>query len=150
MIAMLMAAALATEDCVVVGDSLAVGVGEAVNRQVTGTSCRIAARRGEPASRIRRTMGPVDADVAIVSAGANDAASPTLTYDLQAIRSSIRARQVIWLLPKDRRAAAAARAVCLQAGDVAVDLLGYASDDGIHPRDYRLVSRQAFRTMTCG
>lgn len=147
---MLMAAALATEDCVAIGDSLAVGVATAINRQVVGTSCRIAARRGEPASRIRRTMRPVLADVAIVSAGANDAASPTLTQDRQGIRSMIRARQVIWILPKDRRAAAAARLACLQAGDVGVDLLRYASDDGIHPRDYLAVARQAFLSTTCG
>jgi len=147
---MLMAVSLMVEDCVVVGDSLAAGVGTAINRQVTGTSCRIAARREEPASRIRRTMEPVVADVAIVSAGANDAASPTLAQDIRIIRSMIRARQVIWLLPRNRRAAAAARAVCLRTGDVAVDLIGYVSDDGIHPRDYRPVSRQAFRTTTCG
>jgi len=95
-------------------------------------------------------MRPVLANVAIVSAGANDAASPTLTQNLQGIRSMIRARQVIWILPKDRRAAAAARLVCLQAGDIGVDLFRYASDDGIHPRNYRSVSRQAFRATTCG
>jgi hypothetical protein len=95
-------------------------------------------------------MEPVVADVAIVSAGANDAASATLTRDLRIIRAAIRARQVIWLMPRDRRAAAAARTVCLQMGDVGVDLLRYASDDGIHPRDYRSVSRQAFRATTCG
>lgn len=149
MMPMLLAALLATEDCVAVGDSLALGVGQAINRQVVGTSCRIAARRGEPASRIRRTLAPFTADVAIVSAGANDAASATLVGDLTDIRSRIRARQVIWLMPRDRRAAAAARAVCGRMGDVGVDLLLYASEDGVHPRDYAAVSRQAFRTTTC-
>jgi hypothetical protein len=143
------AATLATKDCVVVGDSLALGIGTAINAHVQGTSCRISARRGAPASGIRRTTGPVSADVAIVSAGANDAASTTLRSDLQAIRRGIRARKVIWMIPTDPRAAAAVRQACRIWGDVGVDLSRHPTRDGVHPKDYWAVARHAFRIAEC-
>jgi len=151
MTAFLMAAALAfgTEDCVAVGDSLAVGMAMAINARVRGTSCRIAARKGAPASRIARTMSIVRADVILLSAGANDAASPSLMQDLAVIRARAMARQIIWVMPRHPRAAAAVRATCRYHGDVSVDLARFRTGDGIHPSDYDQVARAAFHATTC-
>ncbi len=139
----------AAPDCVAIGDSLALGVATAINARVRGTGCRIDARRGAPASVVRRSLPPVSADVAIVSAGANDAASPTLLADLRIIRSRISARQVIWIIPSDVRAAAAARAVCRENADTGVALSRFRRSDGVHPSDYDAVARHAFQITTC-
>lgn len=151
MSAFLLAAALAfgTEDCVAVGDSLALGMATAINARVRGTSCRIAARRGAPASRIARDMQVVRADVIVLSAGANDAASPSLLQDLTAIRRRAIARQIIWVMPRHPRAAAAVRATCLYHGDVSVNLARFRTGDGIHPSDYDQVARAAFQATSC-
>lgn len=149
MILAMMGFVLATPDCVAIGDSLALGVASAINARVRGTSCRIDARKGVPASLVRRSLSPVSADVAIVSAGANDAASPTLTEDLREIRRRVSARQVIWIIPTDARAATAARRVCREYADVGVALSRFRRPDGVHPADYDAVTRHAFQITTC-
>jgi hypothetical protein len=153
MIALALAAALgaaSTDDCVVIGDSLALGIGTMVNAHVRGAQCRIAARKGDPSTEILRKARPVVADVAVVSAGANDPADPALPSNLYYIRRSIRARQVIWVIPRDPRAAGAVRQACRSWRDVGVDLARYPSRaDGVHPQDYWTVARAAFRSTSC-
>lgn len=65
---LVMAAALTSLDCVAVGDSLALGVGTAINSQARRPRCRIAATKGEPASRMARTLASTHADVVVLSA----------------------------------------------------------------------------------
>lgn len=104
----------------------------------------LAACRGVSRSRICRPMGPIASDVVAVSTGASDAASPFLARDLDQIRRTVGPRQVIWLIPRDRRAA------CLRAGHVGIDPMRHASADGVPPRGYSSVSREGFRARTYG
>lgn len=114
--------------CLLWGDSIAAG---AATRYPV---CAVAARVGAPASEIARWRLPDFRGPVVVSAGSNDPASRTLVRDVAAIRARI-AGPIIWIVPMDRRAAAATLAACLP-GDRAAWLSSIPSRDGVHPRSY--------------
>lgn len=122
-------------DCIAIGDSIAVGIGQAAH-------CTINARVSASSSYIADHVITSNKDIAIISAGSNDPNNPKLRTNLDRIRSKINAKRVIWILPYNRKAAAAVKAVAVQFGDGYIDLASFKTQDGVHPSSYRSVARK--------
>jgi hypothetical protein len=125
--------------CIFIGDSIAVGLAQAINRG--GLVCDRAARVGVGSAKVvAAALGAADYPIAIVSAGSNNPRDPRLERDLNAIRQVLWRSRVIWVLPYHRGAAYAVTRVAFAFNDAVVDLARYPSDDGVHPRDYKVVA----------
>lgn len=133
-------------DRLVAGDSIALGLGAQLNR-----GCRISAREcvvhrgfwwvdariGIPSAAVIRRVR--DDDWVVISAGSNDARNPRLLANLRTMRAIVHGR-VIWIVPRNRRAAAIVTAVAREFGDQTIRFA--AARDGVHPRSYVLLARQ--------
>jgi hypothetical protein len=121
-------------ECLAIGDSIAVGVGEA-------TGCKVAAQVGRTTAQQAALIRPLNAEWVVISLGSNDPRSPNLMQNLQFVRANILAKKVVWLLPYDLGAAEIVRKVAAQRRDGVIVLLNnFSTKDGIHPADYRAVS----------
>lgn len=137
-------------DCVVVGDSLGIGVGAAINRRVRGTSCVIRSRKGAGSMEIARTTPEIRANVTLISIGSNDPTHRGLQRNLWSVRRRVTADEVVWILPRHRGAAAVVTRECARWGDHAVDAGAVKSRDGVHPDDYGRLASKAFSRRGCG
>lgn len=122
-------------DCIAIGDSIAVGIGQAAH-------CTINAKVGASSSYIAGHVISSNKKVAVISAGSNDPNNPRLRTNLDRIRSKVAAKRIIWILPYDRKAAAAVKAVAVQHGDGYIDLSAFKTRDGVHPSSYSSVARK--------
>ena len=115
-------------ECLILGDSIAVGVGEA--RPECMTVAEIGITSEDFAYSYR---GPPGATQVIVSLGSNDKhdSSGALWY----LRKHING-QVIWILPARRYQQAPVRKLAQQFGDKTVTIPSVRRD-GVHPSDYR-------------
>ena len=115
--------------CLVIGDSIAVGVGQ------TLPECRTEARVGMTARQfVHEFLHPREADKVVISLGVNDGVSATTIPNLQRVRESVRGRTVYRLLPAQHDyARGAIRAVASRYGDRVIDCAPTAGPDGLHP-----------------
>jgi len=134
---------------VVVGDSLAVGTGS----QLPGAIVK--AKGGSNSSAILdnaisdKTLK--GADVAVISAGANDGAgkdgknpnSEKTIANLKGIRDALGAKKYVWILPYNRSVAKDIMSVA--GSDEVIDLAKTTkpSKDGVHPNSYTPVAKSA-------
>jgi hypothetical protein len=121
-------------DCVVIGDSIAQGIGQV-------SECATHAKVGATSSYITRFTQ--QGNTTIISAGSNDPYSAKLLENLHKIRKRISGR-VVWILPYNRHAASQVRKAA-RKGDVLVDLKRCPTRDRVHPTSYkcpwRLINR---------
>lgn len=117
-----------SEPCLIVGDSIAVGV--APHRP----ECAVEARVGVSAASF--VASRTASDTVIVSLGSNDGADPTAA--LHRLRERITARRVIWIVPAYRWADQV-RAVARQHNDTSITVV--AGPDGVHPASYRALAQ---------
>ncbi|HXC57382.1 MAG TPA: hypothetical protein VNU97_18930 [Rhizomicrobium sp.] len=123
-------------DCAVVGDSIALGVGQQLRR------CEVNATIGIPSVEV---IGRVQhANVLVVSAGSNDPRNPLLESNLRSIRARA-AGKVIWISPIDPVAAATVARVARLHGDRVVRFA--PRHDHIHPRSYGLLAGRVHAAM---
>jgi lysophospholipase L1-like esterase len=126
--------------CLVIGDSIAVGVGQYL------PECRTEARVGITSQRfVHELLSPRDADKLVISLGVNDGVSAYTIANLQRVRETVRGRAVYWLLPPNHEhARAAIRLVAEQFGDRLIDCTPQAGPDGLHPTGagYRTLGAQ--------
>ncbi|WP_454888828.1 hypothetical protein [Sphingobium indicum] len=143
----MIAAALA---CLFFGDSTAVGTAAAFNRSAR-TRCAVQARVGASPAEMSRWAAPtVPIGTAVVAAGSNSPASPSLAADLARLRGHLHARRVIWLLPYDRSAAATVEHVAQSFGDYVLDLAELPSADRLHPHTYTGIATALQRWRIAG
>ena len=116
-------------DCIAIGDSIAVGIGQAER-------CTISAKVGASSSYIAQHMRASNKEVSIISAGSNDPSSPHLKDNLTIIRSKVSSERVIWILPYNRKAASIVKSIALSNRDEYIDLAGFKSHDSVHPARY--------------
>lgn len=123
-------------DCLIVGDSIAVGVAPRLPQ------CTVNAKIGIPsASVIGRTK---DAAILIVSAGSNDPDNPRLADNLRAIRAKTHGK-VIWILPINKRAAGIVREVANENKD---EVIAFSSGyDRVHPSSYCTLAQSIKKVM---
>jgi lysophospholipase L1-like esterase len=115
--------------CFVMGDSIAVGVSQAL------PACHARAKSGITSSRYVAAMATnVTADLVVISLGANDWHLPTYE-NLSALRRSVSAARVLWLLPNIHRPGVRDSILRVAAahGDRVIDTAPYAGADHIHP-----------------
>jgi len=126
--------------CLVVGDSIAVGVGQ------TLPECRTEARVGMTARQfVHQFLSPREADKVVISLGVNDGESAYTIANLRSVRESVRGRAVYWLLPAHHEyARTAIRTVAARYGDRVIDCTPYSGPDGVHPTGvgYRTLGAQ--------
>lgn len=122
-------------DCIAIGDSIAVGVGQAAH-------CSVNARVGASSSYIADHVIASSKTVAIISAGSNDPKNPNLRTNVEKIRSKLTQKKVVWILPYNRKAAAIIKAVAVSHGDGWVDLANFKTHDGVHPASYISVTKK--------
>lgn len=133
------ASATGQKDCLVIGDSLAVGLGVALKAQ--GVDCDVFARKGLTAWQIG-LLAPIGRyAVAYVSAGSNNPKNPHLEDEVRVLRSHLRTSKVVWVLPYDRTAAHAVNANAAETGGLVVDMAWFPTRDGIHPASYAPLAR---------
>ena len=135
---------------VVVGDSLAVGTGSQIPNAVV--DAKVGINSSAVLSKAQNDKQLQNADVAIISAGANDGAgasgknpnSQQTIANLEAIRKSLNAKKYVWILPYNRSVAQDIMQV-VKPGDEVVDLAKTTtpSKDGIHPSSYTPVAKDA-------
>jgi len=115
--------------CLVIGDSIAVGVGQQM------PECRTEARKGINSQQfIATTETSERADRVVISLGANDDAAARTLDNLIELRKSVQARVVYWLIPaSSQRARSAVRVVARRFGDRIIDTAPFAGQDGLHP-----------------
>ena len=115
--------------CLVIGDSIAVGIGH------TLPECRTEARVGINSRQfVFELLSPQQADTVVISLGANDGSSAYTIPNLLRVRETVNGRRVYWLLPPHHaNARLAIRTVATQFGDRMIDCTPQAGPDGLHP-----------------
>jgi hypothetical protein len=116
-------------DCIVLGDSIALGLSQA------RPDCEVAAEPGITSERFVQTrLTARQARVAIISLGVNDVDGTTTANNLELLRGTITAVAVYWLAagsnPLTREAI---RSVAERHGDRLIDVAPLAGPDHIHP-----------------
>jgi hypothetical protein len=126
--------------CLIAGDSIALGLA-AVMAASGVPACQQHARVGAATSTIASMVPARHYDLAIVSAGSNDAPGRKLRQALTRLRTRIRANQIVWIYPRAPQQAWAIYAAARSFGDGAIGLARLPSRDGVHPDDYRSAAR---------
>jgi hypothetical protein len=132
---------------VVVGDSLAVGTGSQMKSAIV--DAKVGINSSTILEKVTSNKELKGADVAIISAGANDGAgkdgknpnSAKTVSNLKGIRDTLDAKKYIWILPYNR---SVAKDILSVAGsDQVIDLAKTveAGKDGVHPSSYAPVAR---------
>jgi hypothetical protein len=135
---------------VVVGDSLAVGTGGQIPNAIV--DAKVGINSSAILAKTQHDKQLQNADVAIISAGANDGAgvsgknpnSQKTIANLEAIRTSLNAKKYVWILPYNRSVAQDIMSV-VKPGDEVVDLAKTTtpSKDKLHPSSYAPVAKDA-------
>jgi lysophospholipase L1-like esterase len=120
-------------DCLVMGDSIAVGVAQF-------SACKSLSTGGLSSWRWLNKWGGdldrVNPSLVLISLGANDGADPRSRKALEAVRSKVKASKVMWLAPSETLAPEPrkwVRAVAGQFGDRVFELpKEHLQKDGIH------------------
>lgn len=110
-------------ECLILGDSLAVGVGQYL------PECQTVAKVG--ISSVDFHVPKIDAETTVISLGSNDVY--TSVDHLISLRSRLKTRKVIWIVPVKRnrdQVIAAAR----RSGDTLL-YVDPVKNDGLHPWD---------------
>jgi lysophospholipase L1-like esterase len=115
--------------CLVIGDSLAIGVGQSL------PECRTEARVGITSRQfVHELLSPQQADKVVISLGVNDGAAAYTIPNLQRVRESVHGRAVYWLLPAHHdHARTAIQLVAAHYGDWLIDCTPTVGPDGLHP-----------------
>ncbi len=117
--------------CVIVGDSLAIGLAQQM------PECRLHARIGAGSAAIARFVVHESASLVVISTGSND--GPARAKVLTRLRHRFdAARRVVWIVPANAAAAAVVVRVASLHGDALVRFR--TGHDGIHPRSYRTLA----------
>lgn len=126
--------------CLVIGDSIAVGVGQYL------PECRTEARVGITSQQFIATLlSPQEAGRVVISLGVNDGVAATTPRNLRTVRETVRGASVFWLLPAHHEyARVAIRRIAAEFGDRLIDSAPQVGPDGLHPTGagYRTLAKQ--------
>ena len=118
-------------ECLILGDSLAVGIGQA------RPGCETVARSGITSGSYLRTLFPSAPRIArhvVISLGVNDDPGMATPENLRTLRRGLQAMEVVWLLPGLKPGVRATiRAVAADHGDRLLDSMPFAGPDRLHP-----------------
>lgn len=117
------------DECMAIGDSIAVGLSWV-------THCKQVAQVGRTTAKQAAIVTKLKTGTAVISLGSNDPMNPNLVRDLRTVRAAVEASFVVWIVPYHRNAATAVRAVARAYGDGIIELRNYPSWDWVHPQNY--------------
>lgn len=125
-------------DCVVLGDSIAVGIGS------VSPQCQTIAKVGINSKNFVVSNRYIPkAKTTIISLGSNDGNADFSKY-LRELRKRASGK-VIWILSANNdKARQIALNIARQNGDSVVYLSSFATADGIHPKSYSSVAKKIF------
>ena len=132
-------------ECLILGDSLAVGVGQVRKECVTYAKSGI--NSYDYVNRhILHTNGNMQATSVIISLGSNDFKNINTFEELDTLRQLVKADRVYWILPaiKENKRQAVQK-VAEKYKDVVIDTRQHAlSPDGVHPtgNGYKLIAKE--------
>ncbi len=127
-------------DCLIIGDSLAVGVGQARPECVTQAQTGITS--GAYIKSFLPNL-PRSAAQIVISLGVNDDPTVSTIDNLRTLRRSLHGPQIVWLLPGLKpEVRQAIEAVARESGDRLVDTQPQVGPDHLHPTGagYRLIA----------
>lgn len=115
--------------CLILGDSLAVGVGQA------RPECSVIAEVGINSARYVQTLhGARHAKTVVISLGVNDSVDIETEHNLRRLRHGVSAEAVYWLLPGIHPAARdAVRGIAKEFHDRVIDVAPMTGADHVHP-----------------
>lgn len=116
--------------CLVIGDSIAVGISHYLK-------CDVSANVGASSSSILKRAPSGKYDVVVISAGSNDPQSKNLTTNIKNIKSKYTSARFVIVLPYNRVATRRIKASATNPKDTIIDLVRYHTNDGIHPTNYK-------------
>lgn len=126
-------------DCLILGDSLAVGVGQ------VRPGCTVAAQVGITSGTFLQTLFPTvpkQAARVVISLGVNDDPGMATLDNLRRLRRGLGAGRVTWLLPGLKEGVRSQiRTVAAERGDQLVDTISQVGPDHLHP------GRDGYRTI---
>ena len=136
-------------ECLIMGDSLAVGVGqirtECVTRAVSGINSYNYVNR-----HIINTKGDSAAKTVIISLGSNDTKNIDTYEELDTLRQLVKADRVYWILPNIKETKRKqVWMVARKYNDMIIDARGYdRSPDTVHPtyQGYKGIADETRRT----
>jgi hypothetical protein len=116
-------------DCIILGDSIAIGLGQA------RPDCTVEAVSGITSGRYVQTFASTaHARIAVISLGVNDGDGEATAAHLGRLRSLVSANVVYWLVTGGNpRARDAVREIASRFGDRLIDAAPLAGPDQIHP-----------------
>lgn len=121
-------------ECLILGDSLAVGVGQ------IRTECATYAKSGINSHdyvnrHVMYTQGNTEAKTVIISLGSNDPKGMDTYEELDTMRQLVKANRVYWILPNIKESKRkAVWMVAEKYKDVIIDARSHdRSPDGVHP-----------------
>lgn len=123
-------------ECLVLGDSIGVGMSQAINARYIGR-CDALVEERATADQILAWRKPLKGyDTAFFAVGSNDKPGPALASKLSRLRQSVVTRRVIWILPYSRARAYLINSIAIRFGDETLDIIRFRSRDHIHPISY--------------
>jgi lysophospholipase L1-like esterase len=131
-------------ECLIVGDSIAVGVSQV--RPECASIAKSGINSGVWNARNMHRLKPTR--TLIISLGANDLRSHKTEANVRSLRARAQAERVFWLLPSETlkpAAVAAVRQVAAEFGDTVIDRpKTNISADGVHPtrKGYNILGDQ--------
>jgi lysophospholipase L1-like esterase len=136
-------------ECLILGDSLAVGVGqvrkECVTHAVSGINSHSYVNR-----HVLHTQGDSVAKTLIISLGSNDTKNINTFEELDTLRQLVKADRVYWIIPNiNETKRKAVWEVARKYNDWVVDARGYdRSPDTVHPtyNGYKGIADETRRT----
>lgn len=154
---------------VIVGDSIAVGMGGSVlsqkgftpqyekgQRSLTQTSQDVAVdatvglSSAQILKKVQKNVGLQNAEMAVISAGTNDMVGQLanseeglqkISQNLRSIRANLHANQNVWVLPYNPKASELVKNIAQEFGDSTVNLSDFAKADQYHPRSYSDIAK---------
>jgi hypothetical protein len=130
--------------CAAIGDSIAVGVGQA--RPECVTTARVGITSGTYINSLL-PLAEFGVDTTIISLGVNDGSGVDTLTNLRTVRNQVTSRVVYWLLPglKDE-VRADIRTVAAENGDRLIDTRPYVGRDHLHPNGagYQQIASQSY------
>ena len=125
-------------DCLIIGDSIAVGIGSVTPQ------CQTIAKVGINSKNFVVSHEHIPSSkTTVISLGSNDGNADFSKY-LNTLRNKITGK-VVWILSNNNaKARTIALNIARQHGDGIVYLSSFASADGVHPKNYSLVANKVF------
>lgn len=132
-------------ECLVLGDSIGLGVAAEINRRLRA-GCDVAAAQNVTTEQLLLWRPPIKAyGTTIIAVSSNDVLSAALPTSLAVLRRQLSTRRAIWLLPYSRPRAYVVNRIAMSFGDETLDLRRFETRDNVHPAKYRDVASKLLR-----